>query len=118
TGNQNFNSNESVVTYGYYLDSRYQDNVGSYTLNMGNPGLQWETKFDFNNGFDIKIGGLTLRYDYYESYTENLITDITLPYYNGFSRVKDNLGKVKNSGIEANLSYLLWSRDRNFFSVH
>lgn len=118
TGNQNFNSNESVVTYGYYLDSRYQDNVGSYALNMGNPGLQWETKFDFNNGFDIKIGGLTLRYDYYESYTENLITDITLPYYSGFSSVKDNLGKVKNSGIEANISYLLWSRGRNYFSIN
>lgn len=118
TGNQNFNSNESIVTYGYYLDSRYQNNVGSYALNMGNPGLQWETKMDYNTGMDIKFGGLTLRYDYYESFTENLITNITLPYYSGFNSVKDNLGKVKNSGIEANASYLLWSRNRNFFSIN
>ncbi|TRZ45434.1 SusC/RagA family TonB-linked outer membrane protein [Robertkochia solimangrovi] len=118
TGNQNFNSNESIVTYGYYLNSRYQDHVGSYVLNMGNPGLQWETKFDLDTGLDVKIGGLTLRYDYYESTTENLITDISLSYTTGFDSVKDNLGKVRNRGVEVNASYLVWSQDRNYISLN
>lgn len=118
TGNQNFNLNQSVVTYAYYQDKFYQGNPGSYLLNMGNPNLQWETKFDYNLGLDAKVQNLNLRFDYYESYTENLITDITLPYSTGFNRVKENLGKVKNSGIEVNASYLVWSEGNNFFNVN
>ncbi|MCF4100777.1 SusC/RagA family TonB-linked outer membrane protein [Gillisia sp. M10.2A] len=118
TGNQNFNTNESIATYAYYLNSRYQGFPGSYVLNISNPSLQWESKFDYNAGLDAKIGHLSLRFDYYESYTENLITDITIPYSTGFDRVKDNLGKVKNSGIEANISYLLWSKGRDFVSIN
>ncbi|MDN3667577.1 SusC/RagA family TonB-linked outer membrane protein [Algibacter miyuki] len=118
TGNQNFNVNQSIVTYGYYQDKFYQDNPGSYLLNMGNPSLQWETKFDYNLGLDAKVENLNLRFDYYESYTENLITDITLPHSTGFNSVKENLGKVKNTGIEINTSYLVWTEGRNFFSVN
>lgn len=118
TGNQNFNENQSIVTYGYYLDSQYQGFSGSYAQNAGNPGLQWETKFDYNAGFDAKFKNLSLRFDYYESYTQNLITDITIPYSTGFNSVKDNLGRVKNNGIELNSSYLLWNSGKNFFSVN
>lgn len=118
TGNQNFNVNQSIVTYGYYQDKFYQDNPGSYLLNLGNADLQWETKFDYNLGLDAKIENLNLRFDYYESYTENLITDITLPYSTGFNSVKENLGKVKNTGIEINASYLVWSKGSNFFNVN
>lgn len=118
TGNQNFNTNQSIVTYAYYQDQFYQDFPGSYLLNIGNPGLQWESKFDYNVGLDAKIGGLNLRFDYYENYTDNLITDVSLPYSNGFSSVKENLGKVKNSGIDANATYLIWSKGNNFLNVN
>lgn len=118
TGNQNFNTNQSIVTYAYYQDAFYQDFPGSYILNLGNPNLQWESKFDYNIGLDTKIGGLSLRFDYYENYTENLITDVSLPYSNGFDSVKENLGKVKNSGIDANATYLIWSNGTNFLNVN
>lgn len=118
TGNQNFNTNASIATYSYYLESLYQGFTGSYLQNMANSGLQWETKFDYNVGLDAKIKHLSMRFDYYESFTENLITDITIPASTGFDMVKDNLGKIKNSGIEANASYLLYAKDRNFFSIH
>ena len=118
TGNQNFNTNESIATYAYYLDRRYQGFPGSYLLNLSNPLLQWESKFDYNAGIDAKVGDLSLRFDYYESYTENLITEITVPNSTGFNKVMDNLGKVKNSGIEADLSYLVWSQGRNFLNIN
>src|SRR5690606_30389726 len=86
--------------------------------NMVNEGLQWESKLDYNAGFDARLAGLTLRFDYYESYTENLLTDVTIPYSTGFNSVKENLGKVKNKGIEAFASYLVWSNNRNFFSIN
>ena len=118
TGNQNFSTNASVATYSYYLESLYQGFSGSYLMNLANPGLQWQSKFDYNIGFDAEIQNLSLRFDYYESYTENLITDVTLPYSTGFNSVKENLGKVKNSGFEVNASYLVWANENNFFNVH
>lgn len=118
TGNQNFNSNESIATYSYYLESLYQGFTGSFIQNLANSALQWETKLDYNIGLDTKFKNLSVQFDYYESYTENLITDITVPTSTGFNRVKENLGKVKNSGIEANLSYLVWSKNNNFLSLN
>lgn len=118
TGNQNFNTNESIATYNYFLESLYQGFPGSYLNNLPNPFLQWETKFDYNVGLDVKKGPISLRMDYYESYTENLITAITLPYSTGFNSVKDNLGKVKNSGLEVDVSALLWSSGRNFVAIN
>ena len=118
TGNQNFNTNASIATYSYYLNSFYQGYVGSYIQNLANPLLQWESKFEYNAGFDSKIKNLTLKFDYYQSNTENLITDITTPLSTGFSNVKENIGKVKNSGIEISSSYLVWARGENFLNLN
>ncbi len=118
TGNQNFNTNESIATYNYNLDRRYQGFPGSSVQNMANSSLQWESKMDYNAGIDAKYKIVNLRFDYYESYTENLITDITIPYSTGFNSVAENLGKVKNQGIEVDLNLNLWSSGRNFFAVN
>lgn len=118
TGNQNFRTNESISTYSYYLQSFYDGFVGSYTQNMANPGLQWESKFDYNAGIDADLANLSLRFDYYESYTENLVTDLTIPSSTGFTTVKENVGRIKNSGIEVKASYLLVSRSEGFLSLN
>ncbi|RXF69339.1 SusC/RagA family TonB-linked outer membrane protein [Arcticibacter tournemirensis] len=118
TGNQNFPTNASVATYAYYLESLYQGFPGSYLLNMANPDLQWESKFDYNAGLDAIVGGLSLKFDYYQSYTENLVTDITTSNSTGFILVKDNLGKVKNTGIELYGSWRALSKGRNFLSLN
>lgn len=118
TGNQNFNSNNSIATYQYYQQSLYQGFPGSYLTNMANPDLQWESKFDYNAGIDAKIKGLTLRMDYYESYTQNLVVDITLPESAGFTVVSDNLGRVKNTGLEAYASYMVWANGKNFINLN
>ncbi|HLR26128.1 MAG TPA: SusC/RagA family TonB-linked outer membrane protein [Fodinibius sp.] len=118
TGNQNFNTNASISTYTYYLQNFYDGFVGSYTNNMSNPGLQWETKFDYNAGLDAEVGNLTLRVDYYESYTENLVTDLSIPSSTGFTTVKENVGRIKNSGIEADIAYLVWAGTDGFLSLN
>ncbi|WP_299672112.1 SusC/RagA family TonB-linked outer membrane protein [uncultured Polaribacter sp.] len=118
TGNQNFNANASVATYSYYLEKLYQNFNGSFLDRLANNGLQWETKFDYNLGLDARVKGLSLTFEYYESYTENLITDITIPTSTGFNSVKENLGKVKNSGFELNASYLVWSNENSFLTFN
>jgi TonB-linked SusC/RagA family outer membrane protein len=118
TGNQNFNTNASVATYNYYPQSLYQGNPGSFIGNLANPGLQWESKFDYNGGLDVQLGKLSLNFDYYQSFTENLITDVTVPNSTGFNRVKDNLGKVKNSGIELYTRYQVLTNKNGFLTLN
>ncbi|QBR12958.1 SusC/RagA family TonB-linked outer membrane protein [Sphingobacterium sp. CZ-2] len=117
TGNQNFNSNASIATYKYALEAYYNGFPGSELFNMVNPGLQWESSKDYNAGLDLKVGPVGIRADYYVRYTENLLADITLPSSTGFELVKDNLGKIKNNGLEIYANYTAWQRDRNFLSL-
>ncbi len=118
TGSQNFSTNQSIATYQYYLQSLYQGFPGSYLTNLANPALQWESSFDYNAGLDMRVKGLTMRFDYYERYKENLVTLITLPESTGFNFVSDNLGKVKNEGVEVYASYMVWSRGKNFVNLN
>lgn len=119
TGNPNFATNASVATYEYYRERMYQNLPGSYLTNLANPELQWETKMDYNIGADISVfNKLNVRFDYYESYTENLVTRLTLPTSTGFSQVAENLGRVKNSGIEINANWMIWSKGNNFISIN
>ncbi len=117
TGNQNFNTNASIATYKYALSAYYNGFPGSQLMNMVNPGLQWESSFDYNGGLDLKLGPVGLRADYYQRFTKNLLADITIPNSTGFDLVKDNLGKIKNTGLELYVNYAAWQRGRNFVSL-
>ncbi len=118
TGNPNFSTNAAVASYKYYLESFYQGLPGSYLMNLANSALQWESKLDYNAGADIRIKGLNLRFDYYESYTQNLVAPITVPNSTGFSSVSENLGKVKNQGVEVYATYMLYQKGRNYVTLN
>lgn len=49
--------------------------------------------------------------------TKNMLTDLTIPGSTGFTIVKDNLGLVRNTGIEARLSYSLWKGRDGFVTL-
>lgn len=118
TGNSNFATNNAIATYKYQQDRFYQNFPGSYLASLANSDLQWESKFDYNAGADVAIGNLNLRFDYYQAYTENLVATISTAPSTGFGSVKDNLGKVKNTGIELYASYLLFNKGGNFLSLN
>ena len=117
TGSQAFSSYQSIATYKYYTDASYVGMQGAYMLRLANPDLKWQEKIDYNAGFDSRIAGLTLSFDYYESVTDNLITDLSLPTSTGYAYVKENIGKVKNKGIDISASYRVFSNRNVFFNV-
>lgn len=117
TGNQNFLTNTAVSTYMYYPGILYGGFTGAYLTNMPNPDLKWEQKLDKNIGFDLQWGGLNLNVDVYQADTKNMLTDLTIPGSTGFTIVKDNLGLVRNTGIEARLSYSLWKGRDGFVTL-
>lgn len=118
TGNQKFNTNESIATYKYNTNVVYGGITGSYLSNMANPYLQWEQKKDYDIGLDLKIYGLNLTFDYYVGDTKNLLTDVTTPTSTGFSTVKGNLGAVRNTGIEAKVNYTVWQNSKGFLNIY
>ena len=118
TGNNNFNTNSAIATFKYYTGINYQGQTGAYLAQLANSQLRWEQKMDRNVGFDLRAFGLGLSVDYYVSDTENMLTDLTIPTSTGFSTVKDNLGKVRNTGYEIKANYTLWQNKNGFFNVY
>ncbi len=120
TGSQNFSSYQSIATYTYFMDKVYQGYLGSYLKGLANPDLKWQQKMDYNVGLDFSVlRKLTGRFDYYHSITQNTLLDFTLPPSTGFSSVKENLGKIKNTGMELMLTYNVFSdpKNRSYFSI-
>ena len=109
--NGNVNGIGNYDVYGTYDKQTSYDGVTGI-LNTGviNSGLRWEKSKAFEVGLDL--GFFNNRYnlilDYYNRTTSDLLTDLALPGYTGFSSVKTNLGSLRNQGfeIEGNLSLI------------
>lgn len=118
TGNQNFDTNAAIATYRYITGYNYFGQSGALLALMPNSKLMWEQKKDLNIGFDMKAGPLNLSFDWYSADTKNMLTDVTLPGSTGFTTVKDNLGLVRNSGVELKASITPWQSKDGFVSVY
>ncbi len=118
TGNQNFNTNASIATYRYFPGIIYEGQMGAYLSNMPNPKLMWEQKKDYNVGFDMRASIFSLSFDWYSSDTKNMLTNVTIPTSTGFGVVKDNLGLVRNSGVEIKGSVTPVQNNNGFLSVY
>jgi TonB-linked SusC/RagA family outer membrane protein len=103
TGNQNFDTNEALGTYRYYTNWMYDNQIGAYLERLANSALQWEQKTDYNIGVDVDTKWVSLVFDVFMADSKNMLTSISIPTSTGFSMVKDNLGKVRNTGFEADL---------------
>jgi len=117
TGNQNFDTNNAITTFQYYTDRNYKGQVGSYMSGLANTELKLEQRRDFDVGFDLKIFNLTAKFDYYVGNTKNMIADVSILTSTGFSSVKDNLGKVRNTGYELSLSYNVIQHKDGFLNL-
>jgi len=99
----------SGVTFPYV--SYYSFNNGtpskgaSFLTNAGVPDLRWETTAQFNVGYDLNIYKDRLRFtfDYYNKKTTDLLLNTNLPYTTGYLAAFQNIGSVRNSGLEFSL---------------
>lgn len=71
-----------------------------------NPNIEWQKTQSIDLGTDISMfdGGLKLTLDLYQKRTKNLLFTSTVPFYLGYSAQEQNLGDMKNEGIELTLS--------------
>lgn len=80
--------------------------AGAAPSNMPNPDLMWEATKSLNFGIDFSAfnNRVQLNIDYYINDTDNLLFQKPLPLTTGFSSYTTNIGSVRNSGIEFDLT--------------
>lgn len=115
TGKTNFSLYSAKDMYQLQTDSWYPTGYGVFLYQMGNPNLKWERKYTLDYGVEIGLwhDKIYLKVSAYDERTIDLITDYTIPSSTGFTSYKENMGKVKNTGVELELRARLYS-DRNW----
>ncbi len=117
SGNQNYTSNVALPVYTYYSSAYYSGFTGAALNNMANPELGWEEKMDYNVGIDFRTWSLNVVLDAYIADTRNLVFSRTILPSTGFLSTNDNLGKVRNKGLEASVSWTFYRRGASYISL-
>ncbi|WP_308991290.1 TonB-dependent receptor [Mariniflexile litorale] len=101
TGNQeigNYKSLSSLSTAYYVYDGVP---ILGFVETIGNPDLKWERNIQYNVGLDVSLWNrLDLNLDYYTRRTSDLLYNVPIPTSSGYSSMLQNIGEVKNVGLE------------------
>lgn len=129
TGN---NKIQSFAFQNLLYPGNYSFGSGTGSVNLGlapnsdvlaNPNITWERTFEFNAGLDLGLMkdrfGLTL--EYYNSNTDKLLYKRSTQSFSGSFEYFDNSGRIRNQGLEIELSshnikndHFQWSTSLNF----
>ena len=97
--------------------------TGFNPINIANPNLGWEQSVEINPGIDIGLfdNRLNITADYYERTSKDLLLNQPMLSITGFNEATINIGEVKNSGFELevsanilNNSDLTWNATANY----
>jgi TonB-linked SusC/RagA family outer membrane protein len=103
TGNQDIGNYRALATLG---SSTYLLNgvkvIGYAPSTLANPLLKWETTDQFDAGVDIALlkSRLLVTADAYNKTTKDLLYEVAVPATLGYSTQLQNIGSVRNRGIE------------------
>jgi TonB-linked SusC/RagA family outer membrane protein len=103
------NGNQDIGNFAsraLYKSSDYDNAPGLEFSNYGNNQLTWEKNKPFNVGLDFGIlkNRLTGTVEYYTRTTSDLLLSRPISATNGLTSYTDNIGAMKNSGLELELN--------------
>lgn len=80
--------------------------TGYNPANISNPDLRWEKSIEMGPGIDLGLinDRITFSMDYYVRTSKDLLLNQEIPSVTGFTSATVNIGEVKNSGIELELT--------------
>ena len=101
--------NDGIPDYLYtdtYEISNNEGNVAVAFRSKGNPDITWETNMNFNAGvdFDFFAGRLAGSVEYFYRKTSDMLFFFNVPLSLGYSGYYDNIGDMRNSGLEVSLN--------------
>ena len=102
--------NDMLTTY-YAWQSLYDlsysnaTNIGALIASLENQNVSWEKSQNFNAGFDAILFNhrLQLNVDFYNRLTKNMLLNRPMALSTGFTGFMDNVGDMRNRGVEASL---------------
>ena len=111
TGNQEIGLYEAYGTLNtvrYVLAGAPQ--IGFSPGNIANPGLRWESTAQLDAGLDLAVldNRFRLTADVYQKNTRDLLLNVQIPASSGFTSSLQNVGSVRNRGVELALDALLY----------
>ncbi|MFN9519439.1 MAG: SusC/RagA family TonB-linked outer membrane protein, partial [Bacteroidota bacterium] len=104
-GNSDF---ENDARFGFFQLSPgtpYNGQPILYPTKLENRNLRWETSWTFNVGLDFGLFNdrITGTVEYYDKRSSDIIMRLNIDPSNGFSEYFDNVGSIRNHGIELSL---------------
>ncbi len=104
--------NNQISNYGSKALVNSANYVFGNTLGAGfaasttaNPNLSWETKTSVNAGLNVGLfNKFNIGVDYYRSISNDLLLNVPIPEQSGFNSSLQNIGEIKNTGLEIELS--------------
>lgn len=80
--------------------------TGYYQKNYKIEDLSWEKSTTWGIGIDAMIGNsISLTFDYYDRKTTDIIMEVPVPTEFALGAYKDNVGAMRNRGVEVQLGY-------------
>ncbi|MFD0700165.1 SusC/RagA family TonB-linked outer membrane protein [Myroides pelagicus] len=103
------NANGFASDFGYrrlYGPGQYNGQISLVPTTPGNPNYNWEMNriLDIGVEFGLWNNRLVGEVDFYNRITSDLFVDRSLSITSGFESIADNMGKIRNRGIELRLS--------------
>ncbi len=108
TGNAGIGAYSTLATLGSsnvtFADKTLQK--GTIQSGMPNANLKWETTTQYDAGLDVGLfnNRIYLGFDYYYKDTKDLLLAKPVSWVNGYGSVMDNIGQVRNKGVEVTLN--------------
>lgn len=123
TGNNSIGTptNQTPALGIFGVGENYAQQTALVPTQLANPNLSWEKTREFNLGVDIGLfnNRLSLSSNYFIRQTNDLLQERQLPSTTGFFDITENIGSLRNRGVEvevssANLLRKDWQWSTNF----
>lgn len=102
------NGNDKIGDHRYvtiYDIANAGGNIGTPFSAAGNEKITWETRSAINAGVEFELfkGRMSGSVEYYNVKTTDMLASVATPYIFGYASIYDNVGDMRNSGVEIDL---------------
>jgi len=88
----------------FSVNAQYNGDPTAFPSELGNKDLTWEKTYSTNIGLETSFfGRAQLMLEVYNRQTSGLLHYVPLPYISGYNGYWDNIGSVRNRGLEVTL---------------
>lgn len=104
-GNSRIGAYKSKGIYSFTNTTSYNGQEGAIMTSGENPVLSWETTYILNGGLSIGLfKRISMEVELYRKTTVDMLDNVDVTRTTGFNRIQQNIGSVRNSGIEVTIN--------------